>query len=219
MHSLHLLAILLLAISSNLDNIGIGISYGIRKINIPFTSNLLIAVITSGGTLLSILIGQTIYLFLRPETATLLGGGIIIAAGIWVIFQEKIMLNGKEVKKEQEEKPQAAPSGLAKYGFSQILMILNNPIIADFDFSGHIDLREATALALGLTINNIPNGVGAGMVGLNAPITTLAVFVCSIVTIWTGISFGHLGFRRLGNSAGLLSGLMLILIGIYEIIF
>ncbi len=122
-------------------------------------------------------------------------------------------------KEEQEEERQVAPSGLAKYGFRQIIMILNNPIIADWDFSGHIDLREATALALGLTLNNIPNGVGAGMLGLNASIITLAVFVCSIITIWLGISFGHLGFRRLGNSAGLLSGLLLILVGIYEIIF
>ncbi len=121
-------------------------------------------------------------------------------------------------KEEQEEERQVAQSGLAKYGFSQIIMILNNPIIADWDFSGHIDLREAIALALGLTINNIPNGVGAGMVGVSALIMTPAVFVCSIVTIWIGISCGHLGFRRLGNSAGLLSGLLLILIGIYEII-
>ncbi len=216
MQTLHLATILLIAISSNLDNIGIGISYGVRKINIPFGSNLLIAVITSIGTFLSILLGQTIYLFLSPEAATLLGGGIIIAAGIWVIFQEKIMLKGKQ---DQEEKQPIADKNLSKYGFRHILMILDNPVIADWDFSGHIDVREATALAFGLTLNNIPNGVGAGMLGLSAPITTLAVFFFSIITIWVGISSGQLGFRRLGNSAGLISGLILIFVGLYEIFF
>ncbi len=49
MPNLHLLTILLLSFSSNLDNVGVGVSYGIRKINIPFTSNLLIAVVTRGG--------------------------------------------------------------------------------------------------------------------------------------------------------------------------
>ncbi len=211
-----LLTILLIVISSNLDNIGVGIAYGIRKINIPFTSNLLIAVITSAGTFLSILLGHTIYHFLSPKTATLLGGGIIIAAGVWVIFQEKIMHMGKEAKEEKQ--PIVEPHS-SKYGFSYLVKILDNPIIADWDFSGHIDLKEATALALGLTFNNIPNGVGAGMLGLNATIMTSAVFLCSIITIWIGISGGQLGFRRFGSSAGVISGLILIFVGCYEIFF
>jgi putative sporulation protein YtaF len=148
--------------------------------------------------------------------AGLLGGGIVILAGIWVIYQEKIMHRGRE---PQEERQLVAESGLARFGFRQIVMILNHPILADWDFSGHIDLREATALAFGLTLNNIPNGVGAGMLGYNLSITTSAVFLVSIITIWIGIYFGHLGIRWVGKSAGLLGGLMLILLGVYEIFF
>ena len=216
MPGLQLVAILLLAVSSNLDNVGVGVSYGIRKINIPITSNLLIAVVTSTGTFLSILLGEAIYNFLSEAMAGLLGGGIIILAGIWVIFQEKVMHRGCE---PQEEKPLFAETGLSRYGFRQIVLILNNPIIADWDFSGHIDLREATALAFGLTLNNIPNGVGAGMLGFSLSITTSAVFLISIITIWIGISFGQLGIRWMGKSAGLISGLILIFLGVYEIFF
>ncbi len=214
MHSLHLATILLLAVSSNLDNVGVGTSYGIRKINIPFTSNLLIAGITSTGTILSILLGQTIYLFLSENAATLLGGGIIIAAGIWVIFQEKVMHRGRE---PQEEPRLAAETGLSRFGFRQIVLILDHPLLADWDFSGHIDLKEATALACGLTLNNIPNGVGAGLLGLSALIMTSAVFVVSILTIWFGIFCGHVGIRWLGKSAGLIAGLILIGVGLCEI--
>ena len=216
MPALHLVAILLLAVSSNLDNVGVGISYGIRKINIPITSNLLIAIITSCGTFLSILLGGQIYHFVSEAMAGLLGGGIIILAGIWVIFQEKVMHWGRE---PQEKNQLITETGLSRFGFRQIVMILNNPIIADWDFSGHIDLREATALAFGLTLNNIPNGVGAGMLGFSLAITTSAVFLLSIMTIWIGIYFGQLGIRWLGKSAGLLSGLILILLGVYEIFF
>lgn len=214
MPALHLMSILLIAVSSNLDNIGVGTSYGIRKINIPITSNLLIAVVTSTGTFLSILLGQAIYLFLSEKMAGLLGGGIIIVAGIWVIFQETIMHRDRE---PEEEKQIVAKTGLSRFGLSHIVQILNNPIIADWDFSGHIDLKEATALAFGLTLNNIPNGVGAGMLGLNVFIMTSVVFLVSIITIWIGIYFGHLGIRWLGKSAGLLSGLILIFVGLYEI--
>ena len=214
--TMHLLTILLIAISSNLDNIGVGTSYGIRKINIPFTSNLLIAVVSSTGTFLSILLGEAVYHFLSEEMAGLLGGGIIIAAGIWVIFQEKFKHKDRE---PQEEKQLVEETGLSRYGFRQIVKILDNPILADWDFSGHIDMREATALAFGLTINNIPNGVGAGMLGLNISITTAAVFLVSVITIWIGIYFGQLGVRWLGKSAGLISGFLLIFVGLYEILF
>jgi putative sporulation protein YtaF len=216
MQTLHLVTILLLSLSSNLDNIGVGVSYGVRKINITFTSNLLIALITSSGTFLSILLGQGIYLFISAEMAGLLGGSIIIAAGIWVIFQEKAMHRGKE---PQEEKQLVAETGLSRFGFRQIVSILNNPVIADWDFSGHIDLKEATALALGLTINNIPNGVGAGMLGLSLILTTISVLFFSIITIWIGISSGHFGFHRLGKSTGVISGLILIFIGVCQIFF
>jgi putative sporulation protein YtaF len=216
MHTLHLLTILVLAVSSNLDNIGVGLSYGIRNINIPFPSNLLIAVVSSSGTLVSILLGRTIYRFLSPPIAALFGGGIIIAAGIWVLIQELGMQRGKEL---QEERPQIPEPGLSRFGFRQIVKTLHNPLLADSDFSGHIDLREATVLALGLTLNNIPNGIGAGLLGLNASLTTSAVFLLSIMTIWVGIAGGHFGYRRLGKSAGVISGMLLIVIGVYEIFF
>ena len=126
------------------------------------------------------------------------------------------MHRGRELP---DERPQLGEPGWSRLGFRQIIAILNHPILADRDFSGHIDLREATALAFGLTLNNIPNGIGAGLLGLNAVLTTSAVFLLSILTILAGISGGHLGYRRLGKSAGLVSGLLLIAIGVYEFFF
>ena len=57
------------------------------------------------------------------------------------------------------------------------------------------------------------------MLGLNAWLTTSAVFLLSIITIWVGISGGHLGYRRLGRSTGLIGGWLLIVIGMYEVVF
>lgn len=210
-----ILPILLIAVSSNLDNIGVGASYGVRKINIPITSNLLIAVVTAAGTFLSIFLGQSIYLFISERMNGLLGGGIIVLAGLWVIFQEKCIHRALEPR-EAEPIVEATPS---RYGLRHIAQILDNPIIADWDFSGHIDVKEAFALALGLTINNIPNGIGAGMLGLNIYAMTAVVFVASIITIWLGICLGKLGVRWVGQSAGVLAGILLICVGFYEIFF
>ncbi len=68
MTNLHIISIFLLALSSNLDNVGVGTSYGTRRINIPFGSNLLIAFITTSGTYLSMTLGNVISNFINPNS-------------------------------------------------------------------------------------------------------------------------------------------------------
>ena len=68
-------------------------------------------------------------------------------------------------------------------------------------------------------LNNIPNGVGAGLLGLSTLLTTLMVGVLSILTFWVGIGLGRsLGVRWLGRHAGTISGLLLVVIGLVEVI-
>ncbi len=88
MADLHILTIFLLALSSNLDNIGVGTSYGARGINIPFSSNLLIAVITSAGTFVSMAIGNGISTVINPDFANAVGALLIGSTGVWVFIQE-----------------------------------------------------------------------------------------------------------------------------------
>ena len=83
MRTSHLLTILLLAISCNLDNVGVGIAYAARGIGIPFASNLLIALITAGGTGLCIVFGQRIFQVLLSQGAILLGAALLVGMGLW----------------------------------------------------------------------------------------------------------------------------------------
>ena len=209
-----ILPILLIAVSSNLDNIGVGASYGVRKVNIPVASNLLIAAVTATGTFLSVFLGQGIDLLISKRMDGLMGGCLVILAGLWVIFQEKRMDGVSELGKAEL----IVKTTLSRYSLRHVAQILDNPIVADWDFSGHIDVKEALALALGLTINNIPNGVGAGMLSLNIYAMTAAVFLSSIVTILLGIYFGKFARRWVGRSAGVLAGVLLILVGSYEVL-
>jgi putative sporulation protein YtaF len=213
----HLSIILLMAISCNLDNIGIGIAYGARGVSIPFESNLLIAAITTCGTCIALVFGQSVHIILKPDIAKYTGSLIIICAGIWIIGREIISDHEKSFNAERDAS--AAPS-IGKRPFAKIMMILNNPFIADADLSNHIDLREGATLGLALTLNNIANGVGAGMIGLNIMLLTLLVFIVSIVTIWVGIKIGaYYGHRIFGRLTGFAAGILLVVIGVYEIIF
>lgn len=217
MTHIHLLVILLLALSCNIDNIGVGMSYGTRRIKIPFASNLLIAVITGTGTMLSMLAGGIISNYLSPITASRVGSLIIISAGIWILLQEII----RPVHKENYTQQEPVRAEINKENImGKLSRIMENPVHADSDFSGHISLKEGLLLGLALMLNNLANGLGAGMAGLNPFATTGFVVLLSLMTIWCGLNFGHrYASRWLGDLAVPLSGIILIFVGIFEIFF
>ena len=51
-------AAFLIALSCNLDNAGVGISYGTRRIRLPLATNFYIALLTSFGAYLAMVAGQ-----------------------------------------------------------------------------------------------------------------------------------------------------------------
>lgn len=217
MPALHLGTVFLLALACSLDNIGIGIAFGVRKLNVPFGTNLLIALLTAGGTLVVMLGGHLVTRLIQPQTAIIIGGVIIIVAGSWVVIQETLL---REPAKPLEELHLIALTGVPEVSLlKKILMILDNPFIADQDFSGHIDLKEGVILGLALLLNNLPIGLVAGLLGLNPLLITVSLIIMSIVTIWIGISTGYfLGHHWLGRLSGPIAGVILIGIGIYEIL-
>ncbi len=213
---LRLGTIFLLSLACSLDNIGIGIAYGVRKLSIPFGTNLLIAGLTAGGTLLVMLGGHLVTRLISTQTAVLIGGVVIILAGVWVVIQETFL---RRPPKPPEELHLMALAGVPEVSLlKKIIMILDNPFIADQDFSGHIDLKEGVVLGLALLLNNLPIGLVAGLLGLSPLFVGVSLIVLSIVTIWLGISAGYfLGHHWLGRLSGPVSGVILIIIGAYEI--
>ncbi len=79
-------------------------------------------------------------------------------------------------------------------------------------------MLELEPLGLALTLNNIPNGLAAGLIGLSPALTTTAVFILSLLTLWLGVWFGvRFISRLLRDWAGPAAGVMLVLMGVYEL--
>lgn len=82
MYITSLLSILFIGIASNLDNAGVGIAYGIRKIHISWFNNFIIAFFGFLFTLLAGFFGNWISLFISDVIANVIGAIVLGSIGI-----------------------------------------------------------------------------------------------------------------------------------------
>ena len=78
---------LILAISSSLDAMGIGITYGLRKTKFSIFSRVVFFLVSFTATTISIVLGNIIKNFLSPDITTFIGATLIICIGIYAIFE------------------------------------------------------------------------------------------------------------------------------------
>ncbi len=202
------LSIFLLCIAPNLDNMAIGLAYGARKINVPFKSNFAIAIFSGLATLLSAALGNVISNIMPSFIGNAIGGSIVSIMGAYTIYQ--YFHDKKQVNHSHN---------IDELGIENLKAIMEDPTIADKDFSGDISLKESILLGIALAVNCLGTGLGAGMVGINIFVLSLCVVVFSVITIWIGAFLGkRFASRFLGQNATLISGVLLFCVGIYEIL-
>jgi len=202
----HILSSLLLALSGNVDNLAVGIAYGVKHLQIRFLANVLIAAVSSGGTAISMLAGVAISKVLPDVVANVLGSGVLIVIGVWGIWE-----TFKTHSQSRQHKQPSSPDELAYSTY------IDDPARVDVDKSRSVELKEAWFLALALTINNLASGIGGGISGLDITLTTAFTFIISLLAISGGFWLGdNMSFRFSGLWSGILSGVLLIGLGIYE---
>ncbi|WP_160684100.1 sporulation membrane protein YtaF [Clostridium sp. C2-6-12] len=198
------LSALLFSLSSNLDNLVVGTAYGLKKIKIGILPNLIIAIITSTGTFLAMTVGIYISNFLPYYISNSFGAGVIIILGGYFVIQSKAKLKNNMRSKE-----------LALKDINDMLEYAEK---SDLDNSGDINLKEAILVAFALTFNNLGTGIAASITGVSIQFTVIFTFILSMVTLKLGETMGNnvLG-NFLGKYAPLISGILLIILGIIEL--
>jgi len=204
----YFVSIFLLCLAPNLDNMAIGLAYGARKINVPFKSNLAIALFSGFAIFLSSLLGNLLTNYIPNFLGNIIGGSIVSVMGIYTIGS--YLLTKIKSNKVQDNN---------HLYFDNLKAVMNDPSIADRDYSGDISLKESILLGIALAINCLGTGFGAGMSGVNILVLTVAVIIFSLMTI----SFGALVGRRyaarlLGDRATVISGLLLLAVGVYQML-
>lgn len=78
--------LLFIVIAVSLDGFGVGITYGMRKIRIPFRALTVIMLCSGMIVMISMMIGQLLRAFISPATANMIGSTILIFLGMFVLF-------------------------------------------------------------------------------------------------------------------------------------
>ncbi len=205
----YFLSILLLCLAPNLDNMVIGLAYGARKINVPIRSNIAIGLFSGLATLVSSLLGSTLANYIPDYTGSIIGGSIVGIMGLYTLID--CILKKNKTKTHHQNRNQY---------IGELRAVMDDPGRADRDYSGDISLKESILLGTALAINCLGTGFGAGMAGVNIVVLTVAVIVFSIATISLGAAIGRRWAAKfIGDQATIISGILLIGVGLYQLFF
>ena len=197
---------ILLAFSASLDSLIIGIAYGIKKIRIKFSINIIIALIVTLGTFLSMLLGAILGNFIPGYICNYIGAILLIAVGIWMTID--YYKDQKSLSSDTTDSDDINNDLIDSLNYDEIL---TKNKTADIDGSGNIELKEAVSLALALSINNFALGI---------PLTTAFTFIFSVLILIIGFKIGNSFLSKIfGKYSGLLSALIIILMGVFQLFF
>lgn len=206
-------SLFLLALAVSLDAFSVGLTYGLRKMKIPLKSILIIACCSALSLILAMLIGKALGMFISPAITEKIGGVILIAIGIWVLYQffqsdtEKPVLTHEKIILKFEIK-----------SIGIVINILKKPMTADLDQSGKITGLEALLLGIALSMDAFGAGIGAALLGYSPWLLALFVLTMSPLLILIGLTSGkYLSKFRWMSYISFIPGLLLIMIGVLRL--
>jgi putative Mn2+ efflux pump MntP len=184
-------AALLVGVVSNLDNFGAGVAFGMRGRLIGAIANLIVAGVTMLATAAAVTCGHLLSEPIPSAVTGSIGPLIVITIGVATIFT-------CAQTAQRGDSPRTA-SGVWRHSPPARLVV---------------SWREAIALGVALSVNNLGTGVGAGVAGIPALATTLSAGMLSIACVGGGSHFGRvLGRLVLRRYAPLLAGTLLLVVG------
>jgi putative sporulation protein YtaF len=192
-----------LAIASSIDNLAVGLSYGVRGIRIGLGANLIIAAICFVLSEAGILFGEWIGAVLPGDLPDIVGAVLLFLIGVRILLL---------VLPREKAARSAKSHGIANW-FSRVLAVEN----------GRIGFVEALVLGVALSANALANAVGAGLLHMPSFAIALSASIGSLLTVSLGVALGlratHISIGRfdLGRFGTLISGMILVGLAIGQI--
>lgn len=199
---LNLISAILFSLSANLDNIAIGISYGIKKIHIPYISTFFIAIFTTIFTVLSMILGKSLSMLLNENIINNVSSYVLILFGIFYIIEDLI----KSIKTPSKKNTNNLKNIVDKRCYNPSYLLKN------------IKIKEITNIIFILSVNNIATGIAASATGIDIFVTTVFSFLFSFLFLAIGNNIGKKVISKyIEKYSTLASSIILIIIGLIQL--
>ena len=151
-----LLSTLTLALSSSIDSLGVGITYGIKKTKLSYISIIILFILSFCITNLSIMFGHFFSKFISVQISNILGSCLLFFMGIFIVYEALF-------PKEKIKKPLRKEYNFFIRFLGITINIIKDPINSDIDNSNRIDFKEALFLGVAMSLDAICIGFGGGI--------------------------------------------------------
>ena len=219
-----LLNCLFLAISSSIDSLGIGITYGIKNTKITIGAKSILFFISFIISIISIYFGNLLKFIFPDFLIHYLGSFLLILMGLFMCFQS-VKVSKKEYKIENDKNLKILDTEKIYSFFIKCLgitiKIIKNPSSSDLDKSNVIDSKEALFLGLALSLDSFCIGIGFSMLNTFSIIFPLLTSCFQLFFLSLGNYCGKklYSFSKLpDNIWSTISGILLIIIGFCKMI-
>ncbi|WP_026701417.1 sporulation membrane protein YtaF [Salibacterium aidingense] len=205
-----------LAFAVSVDSFGAGLSYGLRRLRLPFYSLICISLCSSVSVLAGGVAAELLKQYIPTAVTEAVGGFILILIGLWAIIQ--VLKDSPSREHTDGERKKTDSSGKKQGIWKQFLSILKEPDEADWDRSGTISAKEAVFLGAALSLDAFGAGMGSALLGFSSFSLAAAVgLMCALF-----LSGGMKGGRKLAGTkfmqkCSFLPGLLLIGLGIWNL--
>lgn len=219
-----LLNCLFLAISSSIDSLGIGITYGIKNTKITMGAKSILFFISFLISIISIYFGNLLKYIFPDFLIHYLGSFLLMLMGLFMCFQS-LKVSKQEYKIKDVQNLKISDTEKIYSFFIKCLgitiKIIKNPSSSDFDKSNIIDSKEALFLGLALSLDSFCIGIGFSMINTFSIIFPLLTSCFQLFFLSLGNYCGKklYSFNKLpDNIWSTISGILLMIIGFCKMI-
>ncbi len=205
------MAILLLTLSLSLDSLGIGLTYGLRNIRLPFLAKAIMSLVSFFITLTTVSIGVALLKIIPAGVTSVISLIILVATGVWVILQS--------FKPKPEERTQPTVHNIIIKSLGLTIQIIRDPKSGDMDNSSSIEPVEALYIGTALSLDSIGAGIAAAAFSFS-----LAIPFSVALGQFLMLSVGHKMGQKISSIKmdsrvfSVTAGVLLIFIGLLRVL-
>jgi putative sporulation protein YtaF len=214
---IELLQAFLLVSAVSADAFLSSLAYGTKKIKIPFSSVMVISVISSAFLTASLFAGDLIRPFLHENTANVLCFLILFILGLIKLLDNAV----KALIKKYNKPDGSCLNRQLRFRLLSLNFILNvyaNPEDADEDCSKVLSPAEAVSLSIALSLDGLAAGIGAALGGVNKPLIITLSLIIGVLAITLGSLIGNKAAGKSKAGFSWLGGAGLIVLAVFKLV-